>query len=212
MALTRSQMNLLAEDALRIIQESLLKPFVLSHNVYSMLGQTNKANRRALFLKRREQRIIGRFERMVTGALRQDRELDLMMAQQYRMQLISRQLGELGIERAQHRARRKSICNTCLMSYCQCEFTRNPRAEARASAAARRSAAGRSRSQVGGRVWVGLRHYDQWKLSVKSENHTPSSVKRRSSKRPPNLTNLGRASDEQQSCNICPSIVRALCE
>ena len=24
-----------------------------------------------------------------------------------------------------------SICNTCLMSYCQCEFTRNPRAEPR---------------------------------------------------------------------------------
>ena len=38
--------------------------------------------------------------------------------------------------------------------------------------------------------------YDQWKLSVKSKNHTPSSAKRRSSKRPPNLTNLGRASDE----------------
>jgi hypothetical protein len=38
--------------------------------------------------------------------------------------------------------------------------------------------------------------YDQWKLSVKSENHTPSPAKRRSSKRPPNLTNLGRASDE----------------
>ena len=38
--------------------------------------------------------------------------------------------------------------------------------------------------------------YDQWKLSVKSENHTPSSAKRRSSKRPPNLTNLGRAYDE----------------
>ena len=34
------------------------------------------------------------------------------------------------------------------------------------------------------------------KHSVKSENHTPSSAKRRSSKRPQNLTNLGRASDE----------------
>ena len=55
----------------------------------------------------------------------------------------------------------------------------------------------------GGEVEVASRRsgsgsdYDQWiKLSVKSKNHTPSSAKRRSSKRPPNLTNLGRASDE----------------
>ena len=55
----------------------------------------------------------------------------------------------------------------------------------------------------GGEVEVASRRsgsgsdYDQWiKLSVKSKTHTPSSAKRRSSKRPPNLTNLGRASDE----------------
>ena len=38
--------------------------------------------------------------------------------------------------------------------------------------------------------------YDQWTLSVKSEIHTPSPTKHRPTKRPPNLTNLGRASDE----------------
>ena len=61
---------------------------------------------------------------------------------------------------------------------------------------------GSGASVGGGEVEVASRRsgsgsdYDQWKLSVKSENHTPSPAKRRSSKRPPNLTNLGRASDE----------------
>ena len=77
------------------------------------------------------------------------------------------------------------------MSYCQCEFTQNPRAEPRQRRVGRRRG-GRGRSRRSGSG----SDYDQWKLSVKSENHTPSSAKRRSSKRPPNLTNLGRASDE----------------
>ena len=59
--------------------------------------------------------------------------------------------------------------NICLMSYCQCEFTRNPHAEPRHSGA----------SVGGGEVGVVSRRsgsgsdYDQWTLSVKSENHTP---------------------------------------
>ena len=80
----------------------------------------------------------------------------------------------------------------CLMSYCQCEFTRNPRAEPRQRRVDRRRG-GRGRKSGPGSAG---RSDDQWKHSVKSENHTPSSAKRRSSKRPPNLTNLRRASDE----------------
>ena len=80
----------------------------------------------------------------------------------------------------------------CLMSYCRCEFTRNPRAEPVGSGA----------SVGGGEVEVASRRsgsgsdYDQWTLSVKSENHTPSPTKHRPTKRPPNLTNLGHSSDE----------------
>ena len=92
---------------------------------------------------------------------------------------------------AQHDACRKSIC---LMSYCQCEFTRNPRAEPRQRRVGRRRR-GRGRKS-GVRVGVGPATSGS-ELSVKySENHTPSPAKRRSSKRPLNLTNLGRASDE----------------
>ena len=81
------------------------------------------------------------------------------------------------------------------MSYCQCEFTRNPRAEPRQRRVGRRRGGRGRKSEVPpgrGRFVNDV----QWKLSVKSENHTPSPAKRRPTKRPPNLTNLGRASDE----------------
>ena len=112
--LTRAQMKQLAEDALRAVHEWLtvipreilkkLSPerlfYVLRPNPWwplrrfttGKLGQTNKANLEILNERRRN--IISRFETLVGGTLRQDRQLDRAMAEQNRMALIRYQLGE----------------------------------------------------------------------------------------------------------------------
>ena len=111
--LTRAQMKQLAEDALRAVQEwltaiprEILKKlfpeslfYVLRPNplwplrrfTIGKLGQTNKANLEILNERRRN--IISRFETLVGGTLRQDRQLDQAMAEQNRMALIRYQLG-----------------------------------------------------------------------------------------------------------------------
>ena len=111
--LTRAQMKQLAEDALRAVQEWLtaipreilkkLSPdslfYVLRPNplwplrrfTIGKLGQTNKANLEILNERRRN--IISRFETLVGGTLKQERQLDRAIAEQNRMALIGWQLG-----------------------------------------------------------------------------------------------------------------------
>ena len=59
--------------------------------LFGLIGQTNKANLRTLRSKRED--IVSRFERLVKGVKKQDRQLDLMMAGLNRMELIRWQLG-----------------------------------------------------------------------------------------------------------------------
>ena len=104
--LTRAQMKQLAEDALRAVQEwltaiprDILKKlfptslyYVLRPNplwqlrrfTIGKLGQTNKANLQ--ILNERRGNIISRFERLVTGAIKAERQLDRAIAEQNRMQ------------------------------------------------------------------------------------------------------------------------------
>ena len=111
--LTRAQMKQLAENALRAVQEWLtaipreilkkLSPdslfYVLRPNplwplrrfTIGKLGQTSKANLEILNERRRN--IISRFERLATGAIKADRQLDLAKAERDRMALIRYQLG-----------------------------------------------------------------------------------------------------------------------
>ena len=110
--LTRAQMKQLAEDALRAVQEWLtaipreilkkLSPdslfYVLRPNplwplrrfTTGKLGQTSKANLEILNERRRN--IVSRFETLVRGTLKQERQLDWAMAEQNRMALIGWQL------------------------------------------------------------------------------------------------------------------------
>ena len=105
--LTRAQMKQLAEDALRAVQEWLTAiPRVILNKVgvqvfnplwqirrftIGKLGQTNKANLQ--ILNERRGNIISRFERLVTGAIKAERQLDLAKAERDRMALIRYQLG-----------------------------------------------------------------------------------------------------------------------
>ena len=111
--LTRAQMKQLAEDALRAVQEwltaiprEILKKLHPDNLFYVMrpnplwplrrftigkLGQTNKANLQILNERRRN--IISRFETLVRGTLKQDRQLDFAFQEQNRMALIGWQLG-----------------------------------------------------------------------------------------------------------------------
>ena len=109
--LTRAQMKQLAENALRAVQEwltaiprEILKKmhpgiYVMRPNplwplrrfTTGKLGQTSKANLEILNKRRRN--IISRFESLVTGAIKAERQLDLAIAERDRMALIRYQLG-----------------------------------------------------------------------------------------------------------------------
>ena len=82
------------------------------------------------------------------------------------------------------------------MSYCQCEFTRNPRAEPRQRRVGRRRGGRGRKSEV--QVGVGLRPVEA-QCEIKKSHPLPgeTSVLETTPKQlPPNLTNLGRAPDE----------------
>ena len=113
--LTRAQMKQLAEDALRAVQEWLtaipreilkkLSPdslfYVLRPNplwplrrfTIGKLGQTNKANLEILNERRRN--IISRFERLVGGTLKQERQKNWEIAEQNRDALLGWQIGKI---------------------------------------------------------------------------------------------------------------------